>query len=283
VILHQGLGGAVLVNAVVAVLTAGWLLVTVVRLTSVSLRPNLGVAAATVRFGLKSHAQTLLTALHLRLDHFLIAFFLGPSEVAFYAIATHIAELIGAIHRPVSVVLYPRFASTEETRVHDTTLVVCRHVLVLEALAAAGLLLGAKVVIGTLYGPDYLPAVMPLFLVVPGVLMLSLFNLLARNFMSRDQQQITIVAGAVGLVVNVLLNITLIPRLGISGAALASTISYSLATALLLVAFRRHSGLPLTELVRIRWSDVEFYQKLAGRLLARPAAALFQPGASSRP
>lgn len=273
IVLERGLLEAFLVNVGVGVLTAAWLLTTVCTLTSVSLRPNIAVAVSTARFGLKSHVQTLLTALHLRLDHFLIAFFLGPSEVAFYTIATHIAELIGGVHRPVSIVLYPRLASTSGAHIHETTIAVCRHVLFLETIAAVAILLGSKQVIVVLYGRDYLPAAQPLFIIIPGVLMLSVFNLLARNFMSRDKQQVTIVAGIAGLVVNILLNIVLIPLLGISGAALASTASYSLATVLLMIAFRRHSGISLMELIRVRRSDVEFYKKLATRLVARAVTA----------
>jgi O-antigen/teichoic acid export membrane protein len=273
VVLGRGLFEAFLVNVAVGVLAAAWLLVTVGVLTSMSLRPNMAVATSTARFGLKSHAQTLLTALHLRLDHFMIALFLGPTEVAFYTIATHMAELLGGVHRTVSVVLYPRLASAPGALIHETTITVCRHVLYLEVIAAGVLLLGAKLVIAVLYGGDYLPAVQPLLLIVPGVLMLSVFNLLARNFMSRDKQQITIVAGAAGLLVNVLSNLVLIPLLGISGAALASTISYSFAAVLLLLAFRRDSGIPLMELLRVRQSDVDFYKKLATRLGRRAVTA----------
>jgi O-antigen/teichoic acid export membrane protein len=273
VVLGKGLFEAFLVNVALGALAGVWLLPVVWRITAASVRPHLAVAAATVRFGLKSHAQTLLTALHLRLDHFLVALYLGPSEVAFYAIATHVAELLSGVHRPVSVVLYPRLAAASEARMHDTTITVCRHVLVLEALAAVAILLGARLAIVTLYGAAYLPAVPPLFILLPGVLMLSLFNLLARNFMSRDKQQITIGAGVVGLAANVGLNLALIPRLGIQGAALASTLSYSLATVILLVAFRRHSGAGLRGLVTIRRSDLQFYRKLLARVTARPLTA----------
>jgi O-antigen/teichoic acid export membrane protein len=272
VVLHRGLFEAFLVTMAVSVLTAGWLLAAVGARTSLAFQPNLAVATGTLKFGLKSHAQSLLTALHLRLDHFLVAFFLGPSQVAFYALATHLAELIGAIDRPVSTVLYPRFAASSEARIHDTTLTVCRHVLLLESLAGLGLILGARFMILALYGRDYLPAAAPLYLIVPGVLALSLFSVLGRNFMSRNKQQTTIVAGLAGLVVNTLLNLALIPALGIKGAALASTISYSLSAFILLVAFRRDAGLPLLELVRVRRSDLEFYRTLAGRFVPRLVA-----------
>ena len=273
VLLGHGLPAAFLVHVVIGVLASVWLLVAVRSLASPAFRPDLGVAAATVKFGLKSHAHTLLTALHLRLDHFVIAWFLGPSEVAFYAIATHIAELISGIHRPASIVLYPRLASGEATRVHDMTITVCRHVLFLESLAGIALVLGSKFMIGLLYGPAYLPAVGPLLIVLPGILMLSLFNLLVRNFMSRNKQRITIVAGIVGLVANTVLTIVLVPRLGINGAALASTASYTLTTSILLVAFRRDSGISLWEFVRVRQSDLEFYTKLLARYVARPVTA----------
>jgi O-antigen/teichoic acid export membrane protein len=127
--------------------------------------------------------------------------------------------------------------------------------------------------IGLLYGPAYLPAVGPLLIVLPGILMLSLFNLLVRNFMSRNKQRITIVAGIVGLVANTVLTIVLVPRLGINGAALASTASYTLTTSILLVAFRRDSGISLWEFVRVRQSDLEFYTKLLARYVARPVTA----------
>ena len=282
VVLQKGLFEAFLVNVGGSALGAGCLLASVLAVTSASFRPNVAVAATTVRFGLKSHAQALLTAFHLRLDHFLIAFFLGPSEVAFYAIATHIAEMVADIHRPISVVLYPHLASTSEIHIHHTTVTVCRHVLFLELIAGVGVVLASNLVIVVLYGRAYLPALPPLFILMPGVLTLSLFNLLAKSFASRNKQQTTIVAGLAGLVVNTLLNILMIPPLGIRGAALASTVSYSLAAAILLVAFRRDSGISALELIRIRKTDVEFYQKLVVGLIARPRTARFVPGATSQ-
>jgi O-antigen/teichoic acid export membrane protein len=273
VVLQRGLFEVFLVNVLISVLAAIWLLVRVCTLTSASFRPHLQVALETLTFGVKSHGHTLLSALHVRLDHFLIALFLGPSQVAFYAIARHIAELIGGIHGPISTVLYPRLASGSEPHIHDTTITVCRHVLFLESLVGIVLILASQPMIGLLYGRDYLPVTQPLFILVPGVLMLSLFNLLARNFTSRNKQQTNIVAGGVGLVVNVILNIVLIPRVGISGAALASTVSYSLAAVILAISFSRHSRIPLREFIRVRQSDLTLYKKLIARFVAGPAPA----------
>jgi O-antigen/teichoic acid export membrane protein len=271
VVLQQGLFGAFLVHVLVGVLAAFWLLPFLVRLTSASIRPDVKLAAATVRFGTKSHLQTLLAALHLRLDHFVVAFFLGPSEVAFYAIATHMAEAMIAVSGPISTVLYPRLASMDDTRMHETTLTVCRHVLVLQVLVGIAIAVLARFAVTTLYGAEYLPAVQPLFILLPGIAMLSLFNVLARNFTSRNKQQTTIVAGLIGLTANVVLNLLLTPRLGIDGTALASTVSYSLAATVLLLFFRVHSGARLTALFTVQRSDVRFYGRLLARLAARPA------------
>jgi O-antigen/teichoic acid export membrane protein len=273
VVFQRGLLEAFLVNVAIGVAIAVWLLATVFAHTSPTFRPHLGTASATLTFGLKSHAQTLITSLHLRLDLFLIAFFLGPQQVAFYAIATHIAEVLGDIHRPVSIVLYPRLAAAGDARIHETTMTSCRHVFFLELAAALTLVLSAQFLVGFLYGPDYLPAVRPLLVIVPGVVMLSVFNLLTRNFMSRNKQHTTIAAGLVGLIMNVALNLFLIPVLGITGAALASTLSYSLATFVLLLSFRRDSGIALRELVHVRKSDLEFYRKLPGKLRVRSATS----------
>ena len=49
--------------------------------------------------------------------------------------------------------------------------------------------------------------------------------------------------------------------------------SYSLATVILLVSFRRVSGASLVGLVKVEKSDLAFYVRLLARFTARPIAA----------
>lgn len=63
-------------------------------------------------------------------------------------------------------------------------------------------------------------------------------------------------SGLISLSANVLLNIVLIPRYGINGAAIATSISYTLNFVILVTAFVRLTGAPLVSLVIPRLDDI---------------------------
>jgi Na+-driven multidrug efflux pump len=73
------------------------------------------------------------------------------------------------------------------------------------------------------------------------------------------------VAAVTALVVNVGLNVWLIPRWGIRGSALSSVVSYGLAASILLVMFHRESGLPYRAVLLLRRDDLRaLWARLAG-------------------
>ncbi|MCZ7637786.1 MAG: polysaccharide biosynthesis C-terminal domain-containing protein [Verrucomicrobia bacterium] len=75
------------------------------------------------------------------------------------------------------------------------------------------------------------------------------------------------------LLVNVGLNLYLLPRYGARGASVASSISYALAGAGLMGLYSRVTGVRLTELWRYQSSDFDFIPRLVpARLRSR-----FQP------
>jgi O-antigen/teichoic acid export membrane protein len=105
--------------------------------------------------------------------------------------------------------------------------------------------------------------------------MMSLYVLLTRNFTSRNRQGVNIFAAYLALGGNLLLNLVMIPRFGIVGAAMATACSYSAATLLLLVMFLRESGLSVADVLVIKRSDVAAWRRLASTLWSdlRPAKA----------
>jgi O-antigen/teichoic acid export membrane protein len=101
-----------------------------------------------------------------------------------------------------------------------------------------------------------------MLLMLPGVIMISLYQILTRNFTSRNRQQVNILAAGMALTVNVCLNLILIPRFGIAGAAVSTATSYSLAALTLLVIFVRESGGSLRATVVIRAEEIASYPRM---------------------
>jgi O-antigen/teichoic acid export membrane protein len=248
----------------VSVLAAAnlWLLVQVYRISPFGLRWDGAVGRGTLDFGAKSYIQTLAAHLHYRIDLYLIALLLNPEQVAFYSIAVNMTHPILQIPDAIGTVIFPKLAGSSDAAAHERTAVTCRHTLFATLIAAivyAGI--GSQIMV-LFYGQRYAPAIPPMFMMLPGIIMISLYQILSRNFTSRNRQQVNIVAAGVALSVNATANLILIPRLGIVGAALSTAVSYSLAALILLTVFVRESGGSFRKTVLVGADDLARYPQL---------------------
>lgn len=76
------------------------------------------------------------------------------------------------------------------------------------------------------------------------------------------------VAGA-GLCLDLALAVVLIPRMGINGAAIASTLAKSTAILVALILFVRSERISLLQVFRFGRADVDDYRSLIGRVRGR--------------
>lgn len=266
--MRAGLIGAVLMQSAIIILVSIWLAWRVHRIAPLRLGWNPGLARGMMTFGSKSYVQTLAATLHLRIDQWMIAYFLGPTEVGLYAVAVNLTSLILKIPDATGTVLFPRLAQGKESDAHAATSQVCRHTLFVTGAVGVCFLLFGGLAIRILYGAKFIPAIKPLMVMLPGIVMFSLYLILTRNFTSRAKQGVNIFAAMTGLGLNVGLNWFLIPRFGITGAATSTAISYSVAALILLVMFVRESGYTVGQTVLVRRGELKGYLRLAGRARA---------------
>src|SRR5262249_41213760 len=152
------------------------------------------------------------------------------------------ATLLLKIPDATGTVMFPRLAGSKDRDAHAATTRVCRYTLFILAVGGVAFAIVGPLAVPFLYGPKFEGALRPLVILLPGILVMALYQLLTRNFTSRNKQQVNILAACMALTLNVSLNLFLIPRYGISGAALANGLSYGTAALVLLVAFVRDSG-----------------------------------------
>jgi O-antigen/teichoic acid export membrane protein len=264
--------GAIVTQAAILVLVSLWLARRVHRTAPLRLAWNAPLARGMLGFGGKSYVQTLAATLHLRIDQYMIAMLLDPTQVGLYAVAVNLTNLLLKIPDAAGTVLYPRLAEAGERDAHAATSRVCRHTLFVTATVSVVYVLGGPFAIRFLYGPRFAGAIRPMLLMLPGIVMISLYMILTRNFTSRNRQGVNIAAAVVALGINVGLNVLLIPRWGIAGAAVSTTVSYSMAALVLLVMFVRESGYTVRETVLVGRAEVGEYARLVARARG-PAAA----------
>lgn len=208
-------------------------------------------------FGGKTHAGNLLMLLTYRLDILLVNVFGGSAMAGLYAVAVRLAESLGAISQASSTVLFPTLAgmaSRPKAR-RQVTRVMAYAVVIVTIIASLLIAMVARPVIVFVFGEAFAAAVPPFLILLPGVAALAGARVLANDSAARGRPGLNLLLAGLGLVLNTLANIALIPRYGISGAAMASTLAYSFDLAIRIYLLRASDGLPDAEAATMRVTE----------------------------
>jgi O-antigen/teichoic acid export membrane protein len=195
--------------------------------------PSRGVFWKSFVFGLPLYVASLVSFLHSRADQFLISSVLSPADLGQYALAVSIAELLYSLDLPVITAaqyeVAQRLGRQSLELVHRTT-----HLIVIVQFVACTLLgLLAYWGIPLVYGSAYQPAVSALLIYLPAVFFWSTGRAVGQDIgFQRGRTDLVLLRNTVTLAANLALNYCLTMRMGINGAALASTLSYGLMMAI---------------------------------------------------
>jgi O-antigen/teichoic acid export membrane protein len=261
--MHWGLRGALAVVVSVRIVMLTWLVFTIHRESPLRLSFDGGLFRRMIGYGLQSHVQIIASHFHFKADLYLVAYYLDPAQVAFYSIAARLAEHMMHLPQTLGMVMFPRLAGSDQSRAHMITATACRQTLAITAVSAALLVLLGRFLIVTWYGADYAPAAAPLPFVAAGIVMMSVYVLLSRNFTSHNRQGVNIFAAYLALGGNLALNFLLIPRFGIVGAAVSTLTSYSASSVILFVMFLRESGMAWHDVLILKPADLAMWRRLA--------------------
>lgn len=256
----MGITGALLATIAAWVLSDIVLVRWILRLSGpFSLRLHREYARNVVVYGLQAHAANILGFLNYRADVLIVNLFLNPTAVGQYTIAVAVGETLWLVSYAASTVLFPKVASeTDEEKKKGLTPFVARTVLLFTVLGAAAVYGVSGWFVPFAYSSDYAPAIAPLRALLPGIIALAVWRPLANDIAGRGKPLLNSYIMAVSAAANVGFNVLLIPRLGITGAAWASTISYAISLGIILPVYCRLSGNSLAAFVP-RPADVGVY------------------------
>ncbi len=197
---------------------------------------------AMLRQGLAYETVVFLALVMYRVDQVLLYEMVGKAEVGQYSVAVLLAEQLWFAIAAVGSMHATEIAAQDADR--RTALTSQVHRVIVSLVALGALVLGALAwpVIRLLFGPEYQGAPAALVALLPGVVTFASFKVLWRDFYGRRRMIQPVVSMVVAVAANVALNMALIPSLGSVGAAMASSLSYTMAAGMLLVSFLRLEG-----------------------------------------
>lgn len=222
-----------------------------------------------------------LSATQLNLDLLLVQGLRGASEeVGWYAAAQQVARAPYLGLTGLGMALLPivahREALADRSGLAGTVRQAIRYALLVLAPAVALLAAGAPAAMDLLYSAEYLPGAGPLPVLMPGMAALALFSVLASVLTGMGRPWLPVAIGAAALATTTVAALALIPRYGLVGAALATTIGGVAALAGVLAVVSRMLGPVVSALavVRIAGAAVVLGAALA---LIRPSGPVFVP------
>lgn len=205
-------------------------------------------------YGIQSWLGSTVNLLSLRQDVLILAAIAGTGAVGIYTIGVTAAELAWYVPNALQSVATAKFSAEEDSL--ELARRLNRSVWPVTLLLCLAILAGVAPLLPLVYGPAFRASILPLALLLPGILATSMSSSLAAWLAGRGYPGDPALANLVNMVVNVIANLALVPRLGAAGAALASSISYTAGAALILWRFTKRSGSTPAETLLPRRSDV---------------------------
>jgi O-antigen/teichoic acid export membrane protein len=165
-----------------------------------------------------------------RLDTFLIAQLGHINEVGYYSAAYKLTEAPLAILVAVSTTVLPLVSYREldgevRARVAALTKQALRYGYALSLLAAVGLTVFAPLIVRILYGPRFESIVPAVIIMAWSTVGLAINNITSAVLTGIGRQRILLPVVGVNLVINLVLNVLLIPHWGYLGSSVVTTVT----------------------------------------------------------
>lgn len=246
------IGGRLGVREVVAAWTISATTNLVVVLSALRVKRSdvsISLAAETLRRGCRYHPGMVAVFLLFRVDVFLLNARVSAAEVGLYSLAVTLAELTYLMTDSVAqVTLHSQTVSSLSDSGHLTAKIARTNVaLALGFVATLGI--SGPFLIPLAFGRDFLGSLPAFLSLIPGVTALAMIRPVGTFLIRLDRPWVISAASYVALAVNVLLNLTLIPIVGIVGAGLSSSVAYILLGMFYMTWFLRASGLRFFDLI----------------------------------
>ncbi len=175
----------------------------------------------------------LVISVYMKIDQVMIKNMMTSADVGYYAAAVKLSEAWYFIPMTISASLFPAIINAKSVG-RDFYLNRLQKLYDLLAAIAIGIAIPFTIfsdfIIKIVFGSSFMPASSVLTIYIWAGVGTFLGVASSQYLISENLTKLSFYRTLIGMIINVLLNIFLIPRYGINGAAFATLVSYTLAT-----------------------------------------------------
>jgi O-antigen/teichoic acid export membrane protein len=189
-----------------------------------------------------------------------MGYLLNAADVGYYAVAVGWAEMLFLLTNSVQLVFFPKISVSTMDEANHITPILCRNLLLITIPMAIILSIGATLFGPALYGRAFAASIIPMYWIMPGIWIFGLVKILSGDLFGRGLPELTLLPLGVATLADILFNFLLVPWLGVKGASLSSTLSYTIASIIIVVTFSKVSGVTYRRILIPERSDWQLYR-----------------------
>jgi O-antigen/teichoic acid export membrane protein len=229
-------------------------------------RPSRAMARSLLEYGRYKFVSNVGTIGYSWIDVLVIGAFLSPAAVGAYEIAWKIASIVTVFSDALATTAFPQLSKEAGQgaldRVEATFTRLVTPSLALVVPAFFGTVVLAADILGIVFGPAYVAASLALVVLLADSVSTAVYRFVTRTLRALDAPDLDARGVVVSVVLNVVLNLLLVPRFGLVGAAVATTLASLAGEALSLLYLSRVID------VRFEWRTIGWTVVAAGGMAA---------------
>lgn len=217
-----------------------------------------------LKFGFFPMLALLLTSLNYKIDIIMLNMSrnITMAQIGVYSIGVALADKTVYIPDAVKEILLSKLAKGKKEEEVARATRMCFPISIIMVIAI--FMVGAPL-IDFLYGSEYSGAFSVTVICVFGTAVMVFFKMIAQYNVVNKKQIINVIMLSVSVLVNIVLNILLIPKYGIIGAAIASIIGYFICAIVFVVYFSKVSSIPIREIVFLTKDDLTLIKNVVNK------------------
>lgn len=228
-----------------ATVSTGLNVLMAVRISPPKLRGSRRVWGDLLRVGAPVAAAAVLTTAYVRIDHVLVFELAGDREAGLYGAIYRILDSAQFVPGAVMTTLFPAVAAAwpaDPAKVRRLSQGAGEYLAMVSLPALGFTLVAAEPIVLLLFGEEFRDAAPALPILMGAFVLISLAHVTGHLVLVLGLQQRLLAYAAAGLVLNVGLNLLLIPSYGFLGAAWVTLATELLVTGLVLLSVTRKLG-----------------------------------------
>ncbi len=206
-----------------------------------------------LKFGIKSHVGNVMDFFIIRTDMILISFFIGLEAVGIYSIAV-LAEKINIINGSIGSAVFSKIKCSKDTELVNQ---IIRVTLPLLIIIIVGAIFLSEYLILFIFGESFKDSSQPFIILLVGFSILFISKPIKAYLIVIDKPSLLTFASILSLACNLSLNILFIPKYGLIGAAIATSLSNMLYVVTLLFYYKRYSNAQIKNIILCKKNDLK--------------------------